>query len=272
MYLSAKICFLSIFSFVFFQNTQSDESIFQQKMQLPKGNSLTETVLNVAHSFEGTPYVSNTLEKEGQESLVLNLRALDCVTFVENTLAIALTKRNNGTFEQYKQYLTKIRYRNGRINGYPSRLHYFTDALHEAAVNGYLTDVTQKCGGTPYRKVINYMSTHTAESIQITTLPDKARILAAENDINQRKLYYIQKNKIRFLEQNIQSGDVIATTTAMNGMDVTHTGFAVLKKGRVHFLHASYNHKKVLLTTEPLTAYMLQKKSQSGIIVYRVKE
>jgi Protein of unknown function (DUF1460) len=272
MYLSAKICFLSIFSFVFFQNTQSDESIFQQKMQLPKGNSLTETVLNVAHSFEGTPYVSNTLEKEGQESLVLNLRALDCVTFVENTLAIALTKRNNGTFEQYKQYLTKIRYRNGRINGYPSRLHYFTDALHEAAVNGYLTDVTQKCGGTPYRKVINYMSTHTAESIQITTLPDKARILAAENDINQRKLYYIQKNKIQFLEQNIQSGDVIATTTAMNGMDVTHTGFAVLKKGRVHFLHASYNHKKVLLTTEPLTAYMLQKKSQSGIIVYRVKE
>jgi Protein of unknown function (DUF1460) len=262
-----KISFTFLFSFFFLQNNPTDDRIFQQKMQLPKGKTLTETLITVAHSFEGTPYASNTLEKEGEEALVINLRELDCVTFIENTLALALTKQKNGNFDQYKQFLTQLRYRNGRINGYPSRLHYFTDALHEAETNGYLTDVTQKIGGIPYKKTISAMSSNPSS---LKNPQEIQQIIAAEVDINQRKAYFIPKNNLRAAEKFIQTGDIIATTAAAQGMDVTHTGFVILKKGRVHFLHASYNFKKVMLTAEPLVDYMAKKKSQSGVIVYRV--
>jgi Protein of unknown function (DUF1460) len=264
-----KISFTFLFSFFFLQNNPTDARIFQQKMQLPQEKSLTATLMTMAHSFEGTPYVSNTLEKEGEEALVINLRELDCVTFIENALALALTKQKSGNFEQYKQFLTQLRYRNGRINGYASRLHYFTDALHEAQKNGYLTDVTQKTGGIPYKKTISAMSSNPSS---LKNPQEIQQIIAAEADINQRKMYFIPKNNLRAAEKLIQTGDIIATTAAAKGLDVTHTGFAVVKKGRVHFLHASYNLKKVMLTAEPLVEYMANKKSQSGVMLYRIAQ
>ena len=47
-----------------------------------------ERIAELALTFVGTRYVPGTLEAEGPERLVINFRELDCVTFVENVLAI----------------------------------------------------------------------------------------------------------------------------------------------------------------------------------------
>ena len=45
-------------------------------------------MLEIGKFFLGTPYVTGTLETEGAEHLVVNLREYDCVTFVENVVAL----------------------------------------------------------------------------------------------------------------------------------------------------------------------------------------
>ena len=74
-------------------------------------------MLRIGKSYLGTKYVANTLDQDGEESLVIRTDAVDCLTFVEYTLAQALGS-------SFADNLQKIRYRDGIINGYPSRLHY----------------------------------------------------------------------------------------------------------------------------------------------------
>jgi hypothetical protein len=109
---------------------QQDKIILNQIFNELKDHqnlSTAELVVLAGKSFLATPYVAHTLETE-KEQLVINLRELDCTTYAENCLAIARTvKSKEITFEKFAKELTKIRYRNGVINEYPSRVHYFSD-------------------------------------------------------------------------------------------------------------------------------------------------
>ena len=120
----------SIFSQVF---SDTDITICQSKFSYAASadlsdESITDIVADIGKTFIGTKYAAHTLEDKGDEQLVINLSGLDCTTFVENALVFArLIKTGKSSFRDYENELQKIRYRNGVINGYPSRLHYFTD-------------------------------------------------------------------------------------------------------------------------------------------------
>ena len=74
-----------------------------------------DLVLFFARKFLGIPYVASTLENNTDEQLVINLRQLDCTTFVENVLTLTLcTKNGQTTFDDFCNQLRKIRYRNGK--------------------------------------------------------------------------------------------------------------------------------------------------------------
>src|SRR5436309_6634790 len=72
----------------------SNEQICHRKFTLAMKESLGirpigEVMIALGVSFLGTSYVANALEAPGEEHLVINLQGLDCVTFVENTLALS---------------------------------------------------------------------------------------------------------------------------------------------------------------------------------------
>ena len=91
-----------------------------------------QLMLEIGKLFLGTPYVTGTLETKRAEYLVVNLRESDCVTFVENVIALLfLVKSQEKSFEAFRRLLQKIRYRQGRLQGYSSRLHYFSDWIHD---------------------------------------------------------------------------------------------------------------------------------------------
>jgi hypothetical protein len=72
---------------------------------------------------------------------------------MENTLATAVSvKVQNPSFDTYTGLLQQIRYRNGQIQGYPSRLHYFSEWLYENEKRGFLQVITKQLGGKPYVK------------------------------------------------------------------------------------------------------------------------
>lgn len=225
----------------------------------------------------GLPYVAKTLEVNPRERLVVNLRQLDCTTFVENTLALTLCmKHGKRTFADFCHFLRMIRYRQGEV-AYTKRLHYFTQWIDDNTDLGYVAEVTS--AQPPFTAIqrlnINYMTTHTPQYPMLNG--DKKAVAEIENDekmLTGRQFRYIPKAEIRnssLYRNTIHNGDIIAILTSKKGLDTSHIGIAVWKADGLHLLNASSLRHKVVLEQKLLRTYMMGQKSQTGIRVIRVK-
>jgi len=233
---------------------------------LPIGEVMTK----VGESFIGTDYVAGTLDKNMSESLVVNLQGLDCVTFVENCLVFArCVKLGKTSFDDYKAELKKVRYRGGTIDGYASRLHYFCDWISDNEEKGIVKNITSDIGGVTYNKQINFMSTHTGSYKQLADQSSINGILNAEEAINSRIYYYIPKKDISKAYDGMETGDIIATTTSIGGLDVTHTGLVYKDGGGTYFMHASSKSKQVIISKNSLADYVSEDSKKTGIMVAR---
>ncbi|TAI47429.1 N-acetylmuramoyl-L-alanine amidase-like domain-containing protein [Flagellimonas allohymeniacidonis] len=249
-----------------------DSTLFKIKIeQLTKIEAAQwgDSLVFIGKTFLGTPYVEKTLEIGDKETLVVNLRGLDCTTFVENVLAFGLWFKNgNKTFEDFTENLKIIRYRDGLLNGYPSRLHYFTEWIRNNQSKGLVKDITSELGGEIVQKPINFMGTHRTLYPFLQDDTNYERMLEIENEIAKETICVLSQEQIIQQENLIKSGDIIALATSIKGLDVTHTGIAVRKNGRIHLLHAS-SSGKVTITEKPLVDYLKKIKSNTGIIIAR---
>jgi hypothetical protein len=235
--------------------------------------SLDEWVQKIGLAYLNTPYVEKTLEVEGDEPLVINLTGLDCTTYLESVVTLArLSQQGRFTFEDYQKELEFLRYRNGRRNHYPSRLHYFSDWIYENQQKGILRDITAEIGGIPYQNRPGFMSANPQYYPQLAKKEFVAQIKRQEDSIATRLYHYIPKSRVQALEKGIKPGDLIAITISMQNLDIAHVGFAVEQAGRIHLLHASSKSKKVEVSALPLSDYLQGNKSQSGIMVCRLVE
>lgn len=239
---------------------------FRGKRNLPFNELLTQTAL----FFSGTPYVAATLEK-APERLVVNLREMDCTTFVETVLALARTVREDTlSFDAFCRQLKNIRYYNGAIDGYASRKHYFTDWIQANEQQGIVADRIREAGGVPWHVQVSFMSEHPDKYQQLATDPVQVeRIRTREKEINARQYTYIPKDKITGTVAQIRNGDILCFTTTIAGLDVSHTGYAYWKDGTLTFIHASSAARKVLVHPRPLADYAAGIRSNSGIRVAR---
>jgi hypothetical protein len=264
----------SIFSQVF---SDTDITICQSKFSYAASadlsdESITDIVADIGKTFIGTKYAAHTLEDKGDEQLVINLSGLDCTTFVENALVFArLIKTGKSSFRDYENELQKIRYRNGVINGYPSRLHYFTDWIYDNIKKGIISDITELVGGKQIKFRLNFMSTHPESYPQLKNHPEFVKeIRQKEVEISRRNYFYVPKERVGFVENQIGNGDIIAFTTSIPGLDVSHVGIAVrMEDNRIHLLHAPNVGSDVQITEEPLSAYINKIKKDTGIMVLK---
>jgi hypothetical protein len=264
------IIFLSSSLFLV-QLPNPDQEIFHAKLKIAYTKStFKDRVLAVAESFIGTPYEGGTLEGNDPEQLVVNLRGLDCWTFVECSVAIALVaEANRGDFDFYKEKLQSLRYRNSKVDGYGSRIHYFSDWMLQQEQNQFLKVITDEIGGIPYTKMTNYITAHPTSYPQVDTDKEKTDLQIAEKRLHEHTWTYIPKAKVTKMEKQIQVGDIVAMTSNEPDLDITHQGFAVKKNGRIYLMHASSDHHKVEISVKPLADYLMRNKGQSGIMVAR---
>ena len=259
--------------------SEKDVEICNSKFELAVDKKLSdkpisEIISEIGRSFLNTEYKAFTLEQVGKEQLVIHLTGLDCTTFLENTLTISrCIKKQKTSFEDYQNELTSIRYRDGKLNGYPSRLHYFSDWIYNNSKKGIVKDVTKEIGGKPIKFNVFFMSKNPDKYKKLTESPEFIPLIAKqEKEINKRKYYYIPKEKVSTIEDKIQNGDLIAITTNLPGLDVGHVGIAVKESdGRIHFLHAPLSGSKVQISEKPLPEYLAAIKKHTGIIVMRAK-
>jgi hypothetical protein len=258
----------------YFQDQDPDEAIFLQKQSLLRqftGQTRARQCLHLAESFLGTPYKTGALDIHTEEQLTINFRVLDCWTLVEKCLALSMAGPD-ATYDQYKKQLQQLRYWGGEINGYASRHHYFTGWILQAEKLNILNDVTRDFNGIPYRKKFSFITDNPAKYPKLRDDATAKAILAAEGRINRHPWFFIPKNKVASKEGLIKEGDIIVLCSSRRNLDVAHQGFAVLKNGRVHLLHASSLKKRVIVSAEPLPQYMAKQRGQSGIMVIRLAE
>jgi hypothetical protein len=248
------------------------------------GLSIGDLVARIGETFVGTPYAPYTLEAPGEESLVIELEELDCVTFVENVLALArlvqtvpeeLLVASAGGRQRplFSWLLEDIRYRGGVLEEYPSRLHYFSEWIKDNTAMGLVRDVSQELGGIADTEPIDFMTTHQDAYRQLGEDPDfLTELREVEERLSAEPRYYIPEDRIAVVEDGIRDGDIIAATSTVAGLDIAHTGIALWRDGRLHLLHAPLVGGVVQISEVPLAERIQRIRGQDGVMVARPLE
>lgn len=236
-------------------------------------------VLYYARQFLGKPYVAHTLELyPDDERLVLNTAELDCTTYVDVVAALTLcARRGEKTFEDFVRQLHQQRYWDGKCDGYPSRIHYFSDWIRDNTRLGYATEVQQP--NPPFTAVqtvsVSYMTQHPQSYVSLARHPEYIPVIARqEQDLSGCKFRYIptaQVKNTRVMRQAVHDGDIICIVTSAAGLDIAHLGIAVWHADGLHMIDASSKHMKVLEETITMRKYLQGRKNALGIRIVRLR-
>ena len=247
------------------QDSIKVENWLKEAISLPKDSCRT---LHFAKKMLGVPYVAATLDGNEEEQLVVHVDQLDCTTFVETVLALCIAdKRDARSFDGFKKALTDVRYRDGVLDGYASRLHYFSDWIRNNEQMGFVKECTSETScAQPQELWLNFMTTHVDSYQPMKKNPALVEVMAAQEKHWQGTIVsYIPKEKLNLPpeELKIKDGDILAMVTNIKGLDIVHVGFAFWKDNHLHLLHASSSAKKVI--EDPKTQYESSGKTKAHI-------
>ena len=260
-----------------------------QKAKTERGDQ--PAMLYFAKQFVGLPYVAHTLENGEEEHLIVNLHEFDCTTLVETAAALTLCdKHDQRTFKDYCHWLTALRYREGKLTDYTSRLHYFTWWGEDNEQMGLVECISQDPQPTAFFKKLasvklfnetqtlnlNYMSEHPGLYKHLKDHPERVEQIHDYERITSGKSYrYIPTALLKQRQSAslglIRDGDILAMITTKAGLDTSHLGIAFWQEGRLHMLHASSLRKRVVMDEQTLFDYQQKQPTQVGIRVFRMK-
>ncbi|MBD1883360.1 DUF1460 domain-containing protein [Microcoleus sp. FACHB-45] len=242
------------------------------KQQNLHDRSLGEIVQAIADNFRGKPYAAGLLDESGEEKLLVTLNKFDCVLFVETVLAIARgVAVQDYDYQNFVNRIEEQRYLNGKMNGYCSRLHYFSDWINDNQKRQTVENITAELGGVPMNKTLNFMSQHRSSYPQM--VKDEATyqcIVSQEADLAKTTVNYIPTNRIKSVYSQLKPGDIVAVATDVKGLDVTHTGLVYRNAdGNLGLIHASPAGE--VTVAYDLHRYIRRVESAIGIVVARAK-
>lgn len=243
------------------------EAIARKMHEKPMG----EIMQAIAEQFLGTAYKADLLDQSKEETLVVTLKQFDCVLFVESVLAIARgVAVQDYSYQTFVNHLRDQRYENGQMNGYCSRLHYFSAWINDNQKRGTVQNIAGDLGGVPLnKKNLNYMSTHWKTSPQpVRNDANYQCLVEMEAHLDGVNINYIPTHQIRRVYSQLQPGDIVAVATDIAGLDVTHTGLVYRHPdGNMGFIHASPAGRVTI--SRDLQRYVGHVEHAIGILVAR---
>lgn len=236
-----------------------------------------ELVKFYAVKLLGTPYVAHTLEGD-EEMLTINIDELDCTTFVETLYALTRTTLDGRySWRDYAGNLENLRYRNGTMGDYSTRLHYISDWIMDNNNRGNLVEVTGDLPHAQYEvKSINFMTKH-KDSYNSLKNDDEMvkRIAKVEDKLRKHRMSVLRKSWLgkKDVKEALRDGDFVGLVTNIEGLDISHLGIISKdESGNIYLLDASSRGGKVMLERMPLHEHLSGKKSSViGIRVFRMK-
>lgn len=234
-----------------------------------------QVVAFIGKQFIGTPYVAGTLEGT-PEMLTVNVDELDCTTYIDVVSAMALTigERRN-SWQDFLHNLEKMRYRQGRVDGYASRIHYISDWIVTNTHKGLIRDVTDRLPQPSYHvKTLDYMSRHRDSYPALKDSLEYERIKSMEVGYRSHRYPYIKSGSLlgKNAAKLLKEGDIVALTTKTDGLDVSHMGIIIMENDGPHLMHASMKEGKVVIDRLPIGEYLRKNRSITGLRVIRLQE
>lgn len=234
-----------------------------------------ELITLISEKFINTPYVANKMygNTTTQEALVMDVNELDCFTYLDYVVAFSMSS----TFEEFKTNLIKVRYIDSRVS-YLTRKHFYTDWSDKSTIiakNVVTKDLVGEDAYATGKKKINAWKVDDKGNITKQFIPGL--------ESTDREISYIKWDKVNDqLMSKFKSGDMIMLYTNISGLDVTHTGFLILKNGVAYYRNASSLKVNMKVVDTKLVDYLKYRNTDSktnqikknlsvpGILVYRV--
>ena len=255
-------------------DTTRINNILSEAAAADAGN-MNRLMVIIGEKFIGTPYESGTLEGS-PETLTVNLDGMDCTTFVETVAALAMTiDEHRNSWQDFLYNLEQLRYRQGRVDRYSSRLHYVSDWVVDNTHRGNLREVTDRIPAAAYQiKTLDYMSTHRDSYPAMSDDAVYDKIKNCEVGYRSHRYPYVKSSDLMSKKAAgwLKEGDVIAFTTKTPGLDVSHMGIVVMVDGVPYLLHASSKGGKVMIDPLPLSEYMRKNRNMTGARFIRIGE
>jgi hypothetical protein len=215
-----------------------------------KIKNVSEKIDFISLMFLNTKYKGETLigDKNTKEVFVINLREVDCFTFIDYVEAM----RRSLSFNEFKRKLKNVRYQKGIID-FSMRNHFFTDW---AEFNSdYIVNVTEKIGEDKTKKVEKDLNHKKDGTFFLLGLPSKKRTVA-----------FIPSSELNAdLTTKLKTGDYIGIYTDIPGLDVTHVGI-IIKKDKIYFRHATPKKGLEKVVDTDFKKYIANK---PGIVILR---
>ena len=202
---------------------------------------LEEIIQKIARQFLGASYQAGLLDKESEETLIASLTQFDCVLFIETVIALVKgIAIEDYTYSTFTKNIINQRYREGQMGTYCERLHYFSEWIADNQKRGNLVNLTPTLGGITLQKNLNFMTTHRDSYPQMVKSEANYQCIAeVEQNLQQLNLTYLPTHRLFSIYPKLKSGDIIAITTSIAGLDVTHTGLVYRQGNHVGLIHAS---------------------------------
>ena len=258
-------------------NSDIDQKKYQQIFNYARNNNLSEASIGtiaqaVAEQFLGAEYKAGLLDKSTQETLVISLQQFDCLLFIETVLAIADNiARQENNYQAFTNKVEEQRYWNGKMNGYCSRLHYFSDWIVDNQARGNVKNITAELGGISTVKKLNFMTTHRSSYPNLAKSDRNFECIERVEASLSSNFNYIPTNQIHRVYSQLQPGDIIGVATEIAGLDFTHTGFVYQQdNGDIGLIHASPAGEVTI--AKDLQTYISNVDLAIGIVVSRASE
>ena len=214
----------------------------------------------------GTPYVQGCLGEGStgryDKDPLIDFTRVDCTTFCEQTLALAISKDYQDTFRN----LQRIRYHNG-TPCFTSRNHFI---LADWLPNNrwLLKDVTQEKGGHLCKEMVKaidrsaFAASHGYDNVKGFVPPQPVRI------------YYLPKHHLLTITPELRGSEIMVLITTRAGIFAAHMGFIIKNEdGSLSFRHASRINKKVIdEPLEKLSKRLLMDQHMAGIVLLAVRD
>jgi hypothetical protein len=245
-------------------------------LERPDG-ALGPAAVRTGELARGTVYQPGTLDaylasgrRPRREPLTLSLTRFDCVTLVESCLGVARAAAADGSWSGFGREIERMRYRDGRRDGYSSRLHYFSEWIEDGARRGLVRDLGAELGGAADPRPLRFMTTHRASYPALRDDRVFQQIAEVERRRDGAPRLVVPTKRLPLVVDRIESGDVLAFATEIPGLDVTHAAFAYRSPdGVLRVLHAPLSGGVVEITRTTLPEYVAAIRHATGVLVAR---
>jgi D-alanyl-D-alanine carboxypeptidase/D-alanyl-D-alanine-endopeptidase (penicillin-binding protein 4) len=217
-------------------------------------------VADVAFRSLGTPYADGPLgegpEGKYDQDPLVDFARVDCVTFVEQTLALAAARCR----DEAMALLQQIRYEDGVIS-FETRNHFMVSDWIEN--NTFCKDVSQSLGVSTERLTRTISRRGFFERVDAPELGHDT----PDHDV---RIAYIPAAQAAAAEGRMPSPALVVFIGKVEWLFALHCGLCLLEEGELRLIHASSKAGKVV--SEDFNQYLSESTRYIGFTVYRLEQ